>query len=107
MVSTITIYFTGVILALVAVGIFAGKSSFARFIALAFDMFWNVLTGGKVGVTISSRAGVAASQGKKWGLMLSWFLDKLEKDHCKLAICGDIDRAKSVINTLGPYDTRE
>lgn len=104
--SSITLWFTIIVIALVAIGIFAGKTTFARYVALAFDMFWNVLSGGRVGVTISSRAGVAATQGKKWGILLSWFLDKLEKDHCTLAIQGDIDRAKAVIAELSPYDKR-
>jgi hypothetical protein len=101
----LTIFFIIIVL-LVTAGIFSGLKTFARYVAIAFDMFVNVLTAGSLDVTISSRAGVAAEQGKLWGRVLSRFLDLLEKDHCQLAIQSDIDRAKQTIVTLTPYDNR-
>ena len=88
------------------IGIFAGGNTWTRFVALAFDFFWNVITGGQIGVTISSRSYIASQEGKGWGKTLSYGLGRLEKDHCELAVQGDIDRAKAVIATLAPYDTR-
>lgn len=88
------------------VGIFAGGNTWTRFVALAFDFFWNVMTGGQIGVTISSRAYIAEKKGKRWGKVLGCGLGRLEKNHCELAVQGDIDRAKAVLATLAPYDTR-
>jgi len=91
---------------LVFIGIFSGRFTFARYVALAVDIFWNVFTGGKVGVTISARSEIAAAKGKKWGIYMSKFLDLLDKGHCQKALQGDIDRARIVLTTLTPYDKR-
>ena len=91
------------LLLIVLIGTFSGAHTFTRYIALAFDVFCNVLTGGSTDMTISARAGCAAINGEKWGIYLSWFLDKLEKNHCKMAIVNDINRAKAVIEKLEPY----
>lgn len=104
--STITLIFCSLIILLMGVGIFTGKHTFTRYVALGFDMFWNVITGGSIDMTISARAGVAAVNGKKWGKLLAWCLGKLEANHCNLAIEGDIDRAKALIAELAPYDQR-
>ncbi len=91
---------------LTVAGIFAGGTTWTKYVALAFDFFWNVMTGGQIGVTISSRAGMAEMKGKRWGKVLSCSLSRLEPDHCKKAIHADIDRAKAVIAALAPYDDR-
>ena len=104
--GTIALTFTCIFFLLVLIGLYTGNHTFTRFFALAFDMFWNVVSGGSLDMTISSRAGVATIQGKKWGRDMSWCLGKLEPNHCNLAIQGDIDRAKAVIAALEPYDTR-
>jgi hypothetical protein len=88
------------------IGIFAHSITWARLVALGFDFFWNVMTGGQLGVTISSRAEIARHNGKKWGRVLSSGLDQLKPNHCEKAIHNDIDRAKAVIDALAPYDTR-
>ena len=104
--ATIALIGCSLIILLMGVGIFTGKHTFTRYVALGFDMFWNVMTGGGIDETISSRAGVAAIQGKKWGKLLAWCLGKLEANHCTLAIEGDIDRAKALLVALAPYDSR-
>jgi hypothetical protein len=91
---------------IVVIGVLSSPKTFARYVALSFDMFFNVLTAGMLDVTISSRAGIAAAQGKTWGKILSKFLDIFEKNHCQLAIQSDIDHAQQVIQKLSPYDTR-
>lgn len=50
------------------------------------DEFGNTLTGGDPGETISSRAGKAMNEGKKWGCVLCQFLNLFQKNHCLLAI---------------------
>lgn len=104
--DTIAFSFCTLSILLMLAGIFTGNKTFTRHFALAFDMFWNVLSGGGIDITISSRAGIAATQNKRWGTVLSKALGFLEKDHCTLAIESDIDRAKAVIATLTPYDPR-
>ena len=105
-IAYVTLGFTVFTILMVIAGIFSGNYTFSRYIALAFDVFWNVITGGTVGITMSARAGVAETKGQRWGKAMSTFLSWMEKDHCQLAIQGDIDRAKSVIKELSPYDKR-
>ena len=50
--------------------------------AIAFDQFGNAMLGGSEDETISSRAGRAMEEGKRWGCVLCKFLDFFEKDHC-------------------------
>lgn len=104
--AKVTFYFTLFVISATIVGIFSGGNTFTRYIALAFDIFWNVLTGGHLGITISSRAGIAASEGRKWGIWLSGLLSKFDENHCQKAIQNDIDRAWEVIKELSPYDSR-
>ncbi len=51
-----------------------------------FDEGLNTLTGGDPGETVSSRAEKARLNGRKWGCALCWFLDKIQKNHCKIAL---------------------
>jgi hypothetical protein len=106
LIGTIALSLCALILLLIIVGLFTGGNTFTRIVALGFDMFCNVITGGQLDVTISSRSGIAQQQGKKLGKFMVWWLDKLQKDHCNIAIHNDIDRAKAVIVKLSPYDTR-
>ena len=87
-IAYVTLGFTVFTILMVIAGIFSGNYTFSRYIALAFDVFWNVITGGTVGITISARAGVAETKGKRWGKAMSTFLSWMEKDHCQLAIQG-------------------
>jgi len=62
-------------------------------------VLWNVLIGidqtvnaamaGDPDETISSRAGKAAREGKRWGCVLCRFLDLFEKNHCEISIEDD------------------
>ena len=60
------------------------------------DEFVNVLTGGNLDETVSSRAGRAAYTGKLWGKILSWWLGKISKNHCRRAELHDEQRAAYV-----------
>lgn len=51
-----------------------------------FDEVGNTLTGGSPNETISSRAGKAQLAGQRWGCVLCGILDKIQKDHCKIAM---------------------
>jgi len=62
-------------------------------IALGVDQLGNTLWGGSPDETISSRLGrIKNANGGKipwsrpWPLVMDWFLDKLQKDHCRLAV---------------------
>ena len=57
----------------------------------------NVSTGGNEDETISSRAARASLAHKKWGEVLSAFLDKFQPDHGAGACAGDVERANEVI----------
>lgn len=50
------------------------------------DEFGNTLTGGDPGETISSRAGKAMNEGRRWGCVLCRFLNLFQKNHCARAI---------------------
>jgi hypothetical protein len=68
--------------------------------AMGFDMFvqdlvWNDY----LGVTISSRAGLAARNGKPLGAKIINAL-ALNPRHCEEAIANDIARAKQVMELL-------
>ncbi len=55
-------------------------------------------------VTISSMTGLALRRTTPpiWAIVLGrWFLNRLQKDHCELAIVHDIMRAKGAIKLLG------
>lgn len=66
-------------------------------ILLTFDHLLNVVTGGLPGQTLSGRAQTARNQGKRWGCVLCGILDWLERDHCRMALEGDILRARAVV----------
>lgn len=38
---------------------------------------------------------------------LSYVLDKIQTDHCQLAICGDLDTARSIVDMLKVYDAAD
>lgn len=45
-----------------------------------------ILLGGSPNETISSRAGKAQLAGARWGCVLCAILDKIQKNHCKIAM---------------------
>lgn len=54
-------------------------------VAVANDQTLNAALVGRKGSedeTVSSRAGKAASKGKRWGCMLCRLLDKIDPGHC-------------------------
>jgi len=53
---------------------------------ILIDEFFNTLTVGDPGETISSRAGKAMKEGKAWGCVLCKFLNLFQKDHCLKSI---------------------
>ena len=61
-------------------------SRFGMNLLVMFDEVGNTLTGGSPNETISSRAGKAQLAGKRWGCILCGLLDKIQKDHCKIAM---------------------
>jgi len=55
-------------------------------ILISIDQFFNTLFGGNPDETISSRSAKANRKGVKWGCILCWFLDKIDKNHCENSI---------------------
>jgi hypothetical protein len=52
---------------------------------IEFDISINVLTGGKLGQTVSYRVADADREGKRWGCVFCWFLYYfVQPDHCAL-----------------------
>ena len=82
------------------VGALAGSTTILHSFAVAFDMFiqdifWNA----PIGVTISSRAGLAARRGNpKFANLIGKLF--FNPDHCENAIVADIARAKEAIKVL-------
>ena len=57
-----------------------------RRIAVGFDQLVNVAANGHEDETISSRAGKAAREGKRWGCVLCRLLNVFDNDHCQKTI---------------------
>lgn len=55
-------------------------------ILIAVDQFGNALFAGDPDETISSRAGKAMREGKRWGCILCRALNWFERDHCAKSI---------------------
>jgi hypothetical protein len=55
-------------------------------LAVMVDEVGNTLTGGSPNETISSRAGKAQAEGKRWGCVLCKLLNKIQKNHCQIAM---------------------
>jgi len=69
--------------------------------AVGFDMFIQSLVwDAPIGVTISSRAGLAARNGKTLGAKIVNFIMG-SSTHCEDAIQADIYRAKEALHVLG------
>lgn len=66
-----------------------GNSTRAWRLAVSFDQLANTAFGGSEDETISSRAGKAARQGKRWGCVLCGLLNRFESDHCEKNIEAD------------------
>lgn len=76
------------------------STSYIFDVAIGFDMFASTLIlGGLPGETLSGRAGTAQRQGHLRGLIFAPVINFLawNRNHCKEAIDGDIQRAKATI----------
>ena len=68
--------------------------------AVAFDMFCqDLIWDAPIGVTISSRAGLAAQRGTTWPARIVNFIMR-NSHHCELAIQADIQRAEAALQLL-------
>lgn len=74
----------------------ATHHGYFRRVLLGLDLFGNILTGGKVGETISSRSQHAADRGSWAGKAMTGFLQLFQKDHGHLAEIGDEARAEEI-----------
>jgi hypothetical protein len=73
------------------------REHYLRRCLIAFDIFCNVVFFfGDEDETISSHSARAATQGKRWGIVLSWFLDLFQRDHGAHAVAGDEARALDI-----------
>jgi hypothetical protein len=68
-------------------------------VLLGLDLFASAVLGGRVGETLSGRAGAAQAQGKLRGRIFAPIINFLARnhDHCANAVGGDIRRAMAVI----------
>jgi hypothetical protein len=66
-------------------------------VAIAFDVFCNVLLNGAMDETLSARSGRAARAGKLWGKLLAGVLNYCFPGHCQGAIQHDKWRAEYVV----------
>ena len=85
---------------LVLLGAFCGPRTLLHTLAIAIDIllqgiFWNQ----PVGVTISSRAGLAAHLGNKYPARIINAI-AFNPNHCEEAIAADIDRANEALAIL-------
>ena len=55
-------------------------------LAIAHDQLANAAFGGHEDETLSSRAGKAAREGKRWACVFCWLLDRLDPNHCEKSI---------------------
>lgn len=74
-------------------------------VAVALDMFVNVILGGLPDSTISARVGYNAIRGKTWALVAEKVINTLfffRPNHCREAIKGDYGRAQLEQVSLRP-----
>jgi hypothetical protein len=74
----------------------AAAESYLHREAVAVDIFANETMGGKMDMTISTRAAIADTQGKWWGRTMSRFLNLFQSDHGAKAAAGDAERAQAL-----------
>ena len=77
----------------------AAREGYVHRVLVAFDVFVNVLLRGREGETISGRAYRAALMGHRWGIVLNFLLNLIQKDHGAKAAAGDLERANSIAQT--------
>jgi hypothetical protein len=90
--------FLTILIALLVVG--AVVDGWLHAFAVGFDMFvQDLIWDAPIGVTISSRAGLAARNGNPLGAKIINFI-MFNKNHCEQAITADIQRAQEAIQLL-------
>lgn len=77
----------------------ATHHGYFRRVLLGLDLLSNIITGGKVGETISARSQRAADQGNLAGKAMTKFLHLFQRNHGKLAEIGDEARAEAIVKT--------
>jgi len=78
----------------------ASNNSAGHLFIITFDYLFSVLLFRRSGITVSSESAMARNAGKRWGCLLCKLLDRLDTNHCTLAIQADIDRANLALKTL-------
>ena len=63
-----------------------GWRKWAWNILISLDQFGNAITAGDPDETISSRAGKAKTQGRRWAVALCWLLDRVDPGHCEESV---------------------
>ena len=66
--------------------ILAGAERRAWPLAISHDQLANTAFGGDPDETISSRAGMARRDGKRWACILCRLLDRFDPNHCEKSI---------------------
>lgn len=95
-----TVTWTQALILCVALGAIARAGTLLHTFALAIDMLaQGVIWNAPIGVTISSRAGLAARNGRTLGARLINVL-ALNQHHCEQAIAADIVRAHAALDLL-------
>lgn len=74
----------------------AMQESYIHRVLVALDMLVNVIFMGHPCETISARSARAATEGKRWGILMSKFLDIFQRDHGARAQAADYERAMQV-----------
>lgn len=90
------IYLLGLIVLLI-VGTVAKEKTWTHRIAVAVDILTASVVWSQYDVTISAQCGLemrkAPVLSNKWLCRLGWVLNKLQANHCELAIAADFQRA--------------
>lgn len=91
-----------ILLVLLVAGILAKPRTLAHTFAVAVDILaQGVFYDAPIGVTISSRAALAARAGKPWlANIICWVFR--DPAHCEDAIKADIERAQQALSLLSP-----
>ncbi len=89
-----------VLFVLLVAGAILPPGNIVHSFAVAFDMFvQDLVWDAPIGVTISSRAGLAARRGTLWPARVINFIMR-NPHHCEQAIAADIARAQRAIQIL-------
>jgi hypothetical protein len=77
-----------------------GKQTYPRRVVKGLDLFLNVLVGGRIDETISSRCSKAALGGNAPAKALVWIFDLFQANHLYKAPEGDEVSAQEAIDDL-------